>query len=81
MATSEETMCLSPPWWARMPGIGSILLDGIVGADVADSGRKRALDKMRALHPQLKTNAVQKKLAPCLPDVSPGWLTVEFWLD
>ena len=81
MATSRETMSLSPPWWARVPGIASILLDGIVGGDVADSGRKRALERIRALHPQLKTNALQKKLAPGSPDGSPCWITVEFWLD
>ena len=36
---------------------------------------------MRTLHPKLKPNAVQKKLAPRSPDGSPCWMTVEFWLD
>ena len=63
MATPKETLSLIPPWWALFPGIESILLEGIVGADVEDAGRKHALARMRALHPQLKANAVQKKLA------------------
>lgn len=81
MATPKETIRLIPPWWARMPGIASILLDGIVGADIRDSGEKHALEQMRALHPQLKTTAVQKKLAQRSPDGSPLWMTLEFWLD
>ncbi len=80
MATAQKSIDSVPADGTWLPGAEIILLKEIMGPGSEDLDRNRAERVMRVLHPRLKPNAIQRRLAPLAPDSSPQWRTVEFWL-
>jgi hypothetical protein len=80
VATAQTSMDSVPAGDAWLPEAETILLKEIMGPGSEHLDRNRAERAMRALHPRLKPNAIERKLAPLTPDGSPQWRAVEFWL-